>query len=74
MAQRVKHQAVVVAAILHRRQSNLPQVARARRLICFLPRMGEHRVKKRHEQAEDGKDNQQFDERKAGFSECVHFL
>lgn len=74
MIPRVKHQTVVIAAILHCRQANLPQVAGTSCLSCFLPCMGKYRVQKRHENAEDGEDNQQFGERKAGFSERVHSL
>lgn len=65
MIPRVKHQTVVIAAILHCRQANLPQVAGASCLSCFLPRVGEHGEQVCHEQAEDGKDDKQFNERKA---------
>ncbi len=68
MSQRVKQQAVAVGAVLHRGHSNLPEVAGASGLLRFFPRMGEHREQKCGNQAEDDKDNQQLDERKAQLS------
>ena len=57
MAQRVKQQAVVVAAVLHRGQPNLPQIARADSPPRFFPCVREHRKQKRSEQAENGENS-----------------
>lgn len=72
MGQRMKQQAVVVCAILHRSHPDLPQVARTRRLPRFFPCVGEYRKQKRGEKADDGEGDKQFNQRKPSSASRLH--
>ena len=70
MAEHMKQQAVVVGAVLHRGQSDLPQVTGTRRLPRLFPCVCEHGKQKCGEQAENGEGDKQLNQRKPGSALC----
>ena len=69
---RRKDHAFVVLRVLGCSKVDLFEVARARRLLRFFAGMGEYGEQKRGKKAKNGKDNEQLNQRKAMFSQCVH--